>query len=172
MKLRALALLLPLLSAATFTASGCDSAKDAPAEDPAKKAEEAPPAEDPLAKRKAEREAKAKAAEEAAAAEAAAIDALAVLPDVLPKKLDKACEERTKGEDDFMHKHYEGEALAKWESAKGTQLGFAKQGCVDAGSIEVAACQVNAMKNAPTELRKKLPDLLKRCMEKFGGKAP
>jgi len=169
MKLRALALSLPLFSAASFAVFGCDSAKDAPAEDPAAKQAEAPPAEDPLAKRKADREAKAKAAEEAAAAEVAAIDELAVLPATLPKKLDKACDERTKAEDDFMHKHYEGEALAKWESAKGTQLGFAKQGCVDGGSIQVAACQVYAMQNAPTELRKKLPEMLKRCMEKFGG---
>ncbi|MCA9658254.1 MAG: hypothetical protein KC486_07915 [Myxococcales bacterium] len=131
--------------------------------------------EEALAKRKADREAKEQAKKDAEEAEKAAVMALATLPETLPKKLDKACEARAKAEDDFMNKHYDGEALEKWNQAKTTQLGFAKQGCVKAGSIEVAACQVEALNNAPEELKKKLPDLLKACIEKYsgeGGDAP
>jgi hypothetical protein len=141
--------------------------------DAAKKAAEKKAAdEEAMARRKAEREAKEKAEKDAEAQLAAQIDALAVLPDPLPKKLDKVCAERAAAEDEFMNKHYEGEALAKWNTAKGTQLGFAKQGCIKAGKIEIAACQINAMRNAPAELKKNLPDLLKRCIDKFGGGDP
>ena len=164
----ALTLSLALLAAACGGPSGPSEAEVAAQK---KKEDEKKADEDALAKRKAEREAKAQAEKEAAEQEAAAIDAVAVLPATLPKKLDKACDERAKAEDEFMHKHYDGDALAKWEAAKATQLGFAKQSCVSGGSIEVAACQTNAMRTAPAELRKKLPDLLKRCMDKFGGGA-
>lgn len=170
MQLRALAISLALLAPACGGGSSGPSEAEIAAQK--KKEDEKKADEDALAKRKAEREAKAAAEKEAAEKEAAAIDALAVLPDPMPKKLDKACDERAKAEDEFMKKHYDGEALAKWEAAKATQLGFAKQNCVKGGSIEVAACQINAMRSAPSELRKKLPDLLKRCMDKFGGGAP
>ena len=76
---------------------------------------------------------------------------------------------RAKAEDDFMHKHYEGDVVTKWDAAKGTQLGFAKQSCIKVGKIEIPACQTNAMNNAPTEMKKNLPDLLKRCIDKFSG---
>ncbi|MEZ4448498.1 MAG: hypothetical protein R3B09_03385 [Nannocystaceae bacterium] len=159
----ALALALPPAACGPSGPSEAEVAAQKKRED-AKKAEE-----ESLARRKAEREAAQKKKEEEEAKEAADIDALAVLPETLPKKLDKACDERAKAEDEFMLKHYEGEVLDKWNAAKSTQLGFAKQGCVKTGSIEVAACQVNAMRSAPTELKKKLPELLKRCIDKFGG---
>ncbi|MEZ4381848.1 MAG: hypothetical protein R3A79_10880 [Nannocystaceae bacterium] len=159
------------LVASAFLFSACGPSGPSPEE--IKRQEEAEAKkkadEEALAKRKAEREAKEQAKKDAEEAEKAAIMALATLPDPLPKKLDKACDARAKAEDDFMNKHYEGEALEKWNQAKTTQLGFAKQGCVKAGSIEIAACQVEALNNAPVELKKKLPDLLKACMEKYGG---
>ncbi|MCB9569473.1 MAG: hypothetical protein H6710_20025 [Myxococcales bacterium] len=163
----------PLLALAIAFLVACGPSGPDPKEVEAQKeaAEKKKADEDALAKRKADREAKEKAAKDAEEAEKAAIDALAVLPETLPKKLDKACDERAKAEDEFMQKHYEGEALDKWNAAKGTQLGMAKQMCMK-GKIEVAACQVNALNQAPSELRKKLPDLLKACMEKFGGDAP
>lgn len=161
----ALALALPAAACGPSGPSEAEIAAQKKRED-AKKAEE-----ESLARRKAEREAAQKKKDDEAAAEAAAIDALAILPETLPKKLDKACDERAKAEDEFMLKHYEGEVLDKWNAAKTTQLGFAKQGCIKAGSIEVAACQVTAMRSAPVELKKKLPELLKRCIDKFGGGA-
>jgi len=150
----------------------CDSGPT-PSEEAAKKAsEEKKKAEDDaLAKRKAEREAKDQAEKDAADALAAQIDALAVLPAEMPKDLTKACEARAKAEDDFMHKHYEGDVVTKWDAAKGTQLGFAKQSCIKVGKIEIPVCQSAAMENAPAELKKSLPDLLKRCIDKFGGGA-
>ena len=41
-------------------------------------------------------------------------------------------------------------------------------GCIKSGNIEVAACQINAMNNAPADFKKDLPDVLKACIEKFG----
>ncbi len=131
----------------------------------AKKKEE----EDALAKRKADREAKEQAVKDAEAALAAQIDALAVLPEEMPKDLKKACDARAQAEDDFMTKNFEGAAVDKWNEAKGTQLGFAKQSCMKVGKIEIPACQINALSKAPPELKKNLPDLLKRCIDKFAG---
>lgn len=158
----------------SFAAAACDSGPT-PSELEAKKAAEdkTKAEDDALAKRKADREAKDKAEQDAIDALAAQIDALAVLPEELPKKIGDACAARAQAEDDFMSKHFDGEALAKWNAAKGTQLGFAKQNCEKVGKIEVPACQVNALNNAPAELRKNLPDLLKACIDKFkdGGEA-
>jgi len=168
-------LLRPLAACLTFAllSAACGPSGPSPEEVAAKKAVEdkKKEKEDALAERKAKREAEAKAKKDAEEAELAAIAALAVLPAEMPKKLEKACDARAQAEDDFMAKHYDGEALEKWNSAKSSQLGFAKQGCIKAGSLEVPACQIEAMKNAPDEMRKKLPDLLRACMDKFGGGA-
>lgn len=155
----------------SLLAAGCGNN----AAEEAKKAQEAKAAaeekqkmEEALAKRKAEREAKAKAEEDAEKAVAEAVDKVAVLPETMPKDVVKACDAVAEAQDEFMKRHYEGEALKKWESAKGTQLPMTKVQCTQADSVEVAACQKNALDNAPTELRKKLPELLKACIEKFG----
>jgi len=165
--------LRPIAAILTFAllSTACGPSGPSPDELDAKKAAEDKKKanDDALAARKAKREAEEQAKKDAAEAEAASIMALAVLPEEMPKKLDKACDDRAQAEDDFMNKHYEGDALAKWNSAKGTQLAFAKQSCLKVGNLEVPACQINAMTTAPEELRKKLPDLLKACMDKFGG---
>lgn len=118
-----------------------------------------------LAKKRADRE----AAEKALVDKAAAIQALAVLPETMPKDLAAACDAAAKAQDEFMMRNFEGEGLAKWNEAKGTQLGLVKSACASAQSIEVPACQANAMNNAPPEYKKDLPELLKACMDKFGG---
>ncbi|HFE46559.1 MAG TPA: hypothetical protein ENJ18_13875 [Nannocystis exedens] len=166
MSLRPLVAIISL----TLLSAACGPSGPSPEEIKKQEAAEAKKKADEksLADRKAKREAEQKAKEDAEKAEKAAIDALAVLPETMPKKLDKACAARAQAEDDFMNKHYEGEAVEKWNKAKGTQLGFAKQSCLKAGSLEVPACQIEALNNAPTELRKKLPDLLRACMDKFG----
>lgn len=118
-----------------------------------------------LAKKRADRE----AAEKALVEKAAAIQALAVLPDPMPKDLAAACDAAATAQDEFMMRNFEGEGLAKWNEAKGTQLGIVKSSCAAAQNIEVPACQANAMNTAPPEFKKDLPDLLKACMDKFGG---
>lgn len=114
---------------------------------------------------KAEREAKAKAAEEAAANKIKQVDALTVLPEKLPKKLDKACAELNTGMDAFMTKWFP----ANWPMQKTKQLNDMKESCLQ-GNIETAACQTKALADAPEELNKAVPDLLGACIEKFGKK--
>lgn len=119
--------------------------------------------EENLRKKQEARDAEAKAAEE----KAQAIKDLATLPEEMPKDLTAACEARAAAEDDFMTRNFEGEALTKWEGAKATQLGMVKTNCAKAQNLEVAACQANALNNAPKELAKNLPDLLQACGDKF-----
>lgn len=124
-----------------------------------------------LAKKRAERE----AAEKAEADKRALIQSLIVLPEKMPKNLEQACEQVATAQDEFMKRHFEGEAIEKWEAAKGTQLGMVKVNCSKAQSIEIPACQIHAMNSAPPELAKSLPELLKGCIDKFGsggGEAP
>jgi hypothetical protein len=135
-----------------------DAKKDEPTEADKEVAER-------LAKKRADRE----AAEKALLDKAVAIQALAVLPETMPKDLAAACDAAATAQDEFMMRNFEGEGLAKWNEAKGTQLGLVKSGCVSAANIEVPACQANAMNNAPPEYKKDLPDILKACMDKFIG---
>ncbi len=167
--IRRTSLLSLLLLAFAVSAPACDNSEaDAKAaEEAKKKADEKKAEDDALAKRKADREAKAKAKKDAEEAQQKAIDELCVLPEKLPKKLDKACEAAFEAQDGFMQRHYEGEALAKWNGAKSGQKQSSVAMCQKAGSIEAAACQTEALNNAPEELKKQLPDLLRTCMEKF-----
>lgn len=145
--------------------TACDKAGDKKDE---KKAEEPSAAdkevEERLAKKRAERE----AAEKAAAEKVEAIKALAVLPAEMPKDLEAACNGVATAQDEFMKRNFDGEGLQKWEEAKGTQMGMMKTSCIKAQSIEIAACQTNAMNTAPTEFKKDLPDILSACIDKFG----
>lgn len=122
-----------------------------------------------LAAKKAKREAEKKAAEDAKKAYEAKVDALCVVPETLPKKLDKACADVAKANDDFMTRMYTGEALERWQKAKQMQLGMTTSQCMKTGSIEVAACQIAAMNGAGEDMKKGLPDLLRRCIEKYRG---
>ena len=126
------------------------------------------PVDDAVAKRRAEREAKEKAAKDAEAKKLQDIKDLAVLPEKLPKKLDKACDEVAAAQDAFMQKWFPDQAT-QWASGKGTQLGMTKKTCMS-GSIEVAACQAKALTDAPEALRKEIPGLFSACIEKFGPK--
>jgi vancomycin resistance protein YoaR len=142
-----------------------EAKKDAKAAEP-EKTEQDKELEARLAAKKAEREAEAKAAED----KVNAIKALAALPEKLPKDLKTACKGVATAQDEYMKKHYEGEGLQRWNEAKGTQMGLLETGCIKAGNIEIAACQINAMNNAPGEYKNDLPELLKACIDKFGVK--
>lgn len=148
-------------------APACDKKDDAKKEDDKKSAEKTADEkelEERLAAKRAAREAEEKAAED----KANAIKALAALPEEMPKDLEAACKGVAEAQDAFMKKHYDGEGLQRWEEAKGTQMGMLEANCKKAGSIEIAACQVNAMNNAPGDYKKDLPDLLRACIDKFG----
>jgi hypothetical protein len=132
-----------------------------------KKAEESK-LDEQLAARKAAREAEKKKEDEAKAAYAAKVDALCVLPEKLPKKVAKACDQVAEANDEFMKRMYAGAALEKWEKAKQMQLGMTKAQCTKTGKVEVAACQMNAMNTAQDDMKKALPDIMRRCIEKFG----
>lgn len=157
-----------LLSCAWVPA--CDKQEPAKQEDKQaslEKSEADKELEERLAANRAEREAEAKAAED----KANAIKALAVLPEKMPKDLKTACKGVATAQDEFMQKHYDGEGLQRWNEAKGTQMGILETGCIKAGNLEIAACQINAMNNAPAEFKKDLPDILKACIDAFSVEA-
>lgn len=159
-----LAFALPLVLPA------CDSGekKDEPAAAPAKAEEPKKAEDDPIARRRAEREAKAKAEKEAEEARTAKIAELAVLPAKLPKDLKKACEGVADAQLKFFEKMYEGAALEKLKAAQGTQRPMTIQGCTGLGSLEVAACQINALTTASDPvLKDAVSDIMRVCAEKF-----
>ena len=156
-------------------ALGCDggAAEKAKVDAKAAKASKKKEEEARIEARKQKRLAEAKAAEDAVKAKAAAVDAVCVLPDKLPKKLDKACDAVADAHDKFMLKHYADnpDTITKWNGGKGTQLPMTIAQCKKAGSIEVAACQVNAFETASVELKKEIPAIFRTCIDKFGAAA-
>lgn len=169
--MRTPALLLSALLCSSLVA--CDSGESKPKADPAAeaKAKEEADKKARIEERRKKREADAKAKEEEEAKRKAAIDAVLVLPEKMPKKLDKACKAVAEAQDGFMNRLYEGETVEKWNNAKGTQLPMTIAQCTKQASLEVAACQQNALTIAPPELKKELPELLRGCIDKFGKKA-
>jgi hypothetical protein len=152
--------------------AACDGGDAKPKADPAAeaKAKEEADKKARIEERRKKREAEAKAKEEEAKKHQEAIDAVLLLPEKMPKKLDKACKAVGDAQDAFMNRLYEGETVTKWNNAKGTQLPMTIAQCTKHASLEVAACQANALTIAPPELKKALPDLLRGCIEKFGKK--
>ena len=170
-RVRRLALGVSLGSTLLLGTVACDSEPEGPSETEkalaAKKAAEEKEIADRIAARKAEDEAKEKAAEEAEAAKQAKLEELCVLPEKMPKNLDKACKEVAAANDRFMLRLYEGDAVEKWNAAKSTQLAMTTAQCNKFGSLEAAACQINAMDKTEDDMKKALPDLLRTCQEKF-----
>ncbi len=164
-----------LLIAATlcWSLTACDGGSAEKKADPAAdaKAKEEEEKKARIEERRKKREAEAKAKEEEEKKKQAAIDAVLVLPEKMPKKLDAACKAVGEAQDGFMNRNYEGETVEKWNNAKATQLPMTVAQCTKQGSLEVAACQQNALATSGPELKKELPALLRGCIDKFG-KAP
>ena len=156
--------LLPLVPACDNSEEEAKKAAEAKAAADKKKAEE-----EKLAARKKAREDKKKAEKEAEEKKKAEIDALCVLPEKLPKKLDKACEEAGVAYDKFMERVYgdNKEVMEKWQQGKKMQMQMMQGTCMKTGSIEAAACQTNALNTAPPEMKKAVSDFAIRCGEKF-----
>ena len=153
--------------------TACDStAEDKAAADAKAKAAAENKAEDEAAaKRKAQREAEAAKAEQQAAALEAELDALAVIPETLPKSLDKACEQMLEAYDGYMQKVLTGDMLTKWKTGGNEmQIAVFRKECLER-DIATAACQAQALTNAAPELEKQLPDIMKACAEKAAAAA-
>lgn len=153
-----------------LTACGGDSIKELPLGHEQK--EKAP---DPkrLEERRMQREAEAKAEQNVEAAKTAALDA-ACTAATKPKKLDAACAAVGDAWDAFMQKRYADDAdvIGKWNESKNAQLPFALTQCKKMGSIEVAACQANALANLPLEIEAEAPEVMAHCAQKCGKDLP
>ena len=152
---------------------GCDSAsggKDAAAEAAAKKEKEEEEKQKRIDERRKKREAEEAEKKKAEEEKQAKLDAICVLPETLPKKVDKACEEVATAQDGFMQRLYadKPETIEKWNNAKGTQIPLTVTQCKKAGSLEVAACQKHALESATVELKKEIPGIFRTCIDKFG----
>jgi len=127
------------------------------------------PEDDGAAKRKREREQKAADEAKAKADEATKLDALAVLPAKKPKNLEAACKQMLAAYDGFMQKVLTGDMLTKWTTGGNEmQLAVFRKECLKR-SVDVAACQANALASAGPELEPQLAAIMGKCAEKFGG---
>lgn len=155
--------------------SGCDSSegKKAADEAAAKKKKEEEESEKRIAERRKKREAEQAEKDKAVQELQAKVDAVCVLPEELPKKVDKACEAVAEAQDGFMQRLYgdKPETIEKWNNAKGTQVPLTVTQCKKAGSLEVAACQKHGLDNAGPELKKEIPNIFRTCIDKFGAPA-
>lgn len=131
-----------------------------------------PEMEKAMAERKAKREAEAKAKADAEEAKRAAIAKIAVVPPKLEKKIEKACDAVAAAQDRFMERLHTGEVIEKWRAAKENALPMTIVQCATVSSLEVAGCQVNALDNAPPELKENVDEILKACADKYGPKGP
>jgi hypothetical protein len=162
-----------------LTACGGESIKELPLGHQQK--EQAP---DPkrLEERRKQREAEAKAEQTAEAAKMAALDAACTGGSTSrpsgaegkPKQLDAACAAVGEAWDAFMQKRYADDAdvIAKWNESKNDQLPFALTQCKRMGSIEVAACQANALANLPLEIEAEAPEVMAHCAQTCGKDLP
>lgn len=112
-----------------------------------------------------------KAAEEAEKARVQAIyDPIVKLPDEMPKSVEKACEALPKAYETFYVNQNAGDDknLLNFYDNKKKTLGERRAKCLKLDNLEVAACQVHALQNAPeTGLKGYELDLLLQCVEKF-----
>jgi hypothetical protein len=151
--------------------------------DSSSKSESKPSADDLAAKKAAEDEAAAKKVEErkkkreeedAAKAKAAeerkaAIDALCVVPKDAkkPKKLDKACEDTAKAQQDYFARQYEKEpeTLEKMKATAPLQRANIIKMCT---SMDVAVGLKHAFDNAPVGFVDSTNDIIATCIQKLG----
>lgn len=102
-----------------------------------------------------------------------AVDAVAIVPPDAPTDLKSACEGLAEAYDAFMRRGND-EAVLKWvNEGRGKKLSAQKSNCIQRKSVEIAACQINALTNAPEQFQhheggKTARRILIRCVEKFG----
>jgi hypothetical protein len=166
-------------SLAALSQGACGKSEDASAAAATPPASPAPAAnsqdaavEAKMAEMKAEREAAAAAKAKEKADKDAKIDAITVLPAKMPKSKDKTCDAMTKAYGAYMSSIVTGEVKEKWDAGGSEmQLKIIRAGCAK-GSLEAAACQIEALKQMTPDLKSDLPTVIHRCSEKFPGGEP
>jgi hypothetical protein len=125
-----------------------------------------------VAKEQADREAKARAKRELEERRRGELDDAARLPAELPPDLASACDAVMAAHDEFMKRGDERDVLA-WHDGRRKSLGQRRTQCINLGSIQVAACEAEA-------LQQQFPSLsdvpradaarmvTEHCVEKFG----
>lgn len=166
-----------LFVAAALVMSGCDSPKQdsveksiaqaVHVEDPEQKARDAV-----AAKEQAERQQRLAERKKIEEARAADIDGAAVLPPVLPKNLEEACDAAVNAYDTFMKSGPEKDAL-HWHEGRRKKMAERRATCVTQANPTVAACQAQALvAPLPTLMdleRTEAANLVfTRCADKFG----
>lgn len=96
------------------------------------------------------------------------MEELCVLPADRPDSLEEACSELPRSFDAFMERMFEGDTLARWRAAKEVQLELLGAMCTKADSLDVAACQIHALRHASVDLRRMASELLVGCQERYG----
>lgn len=124
------------------------------------------------AKQQVERKAKAQAEQELEERRRSEIDAAARLPEPLPGDLESACDALTASYDEFMKRGSERDVL-KWHDGRRKDLGKRRSSCIKVGSVEVAACEAEALAEdfpslADVERTEAARMIMNRCVEKFG----
>lgn len=118
------------------------------------------------------RTAQATERKETEARRATELDAAAVMPSTMPADLATACEAVMTAYDEFMKRGPESAAL-EWSDGRRRKMGERRSACITQGSVEVAACQAQALGGDPPSLaeieRTEAARLLMaRCTDKFG----
>jgi vacuolar-type H+-ATPase subunit I/STV1 len=128
------------------------------------------------AKEKAEREAAAKARRELEERRRAEIDEAARLPaellDDLADDLGRACEAVMSAHDEFMKRGNEKDVLS-WHDGRRKALGKRRTQCISVGSVQVAACEAEALQHefpalADLSRVEAARRVAQHCLEKFG----
>jgi uncharacterized caspase-like protein len=115
------------------------------------------------------------AAEERKKAEAAldsAVDAAAVQPAEPPADLEAACDAVVEAHDAYMKSGSERDALV-WSDGRRRKMGERRVACIKVAKLPVAACEAQALRNAPPALdvlsrEDAARRLMERCHDKFG----
>jgi hypothetical protein len=151
-------------------ACGAEPIKEVPIGPERKEKADAERLEERAKQRRADDEAK----QQAEQAKQAALDAACSLPATMPKQLDAACAAVGDAWDAFMQKRYadDPDVIAKWNESRNAQLPFALTQCKKEGSIEVAACQANALTTLPLEIEAEAPEVMAHCIDKCGKQRP
>ena len=115
---------------------------------------------------------KARAEAKAQAAREADIDKAASLPAQLPTDLETGCADAGKALDEYMQKRLAGDEakLGRWNAIKEPDTRKLVEACKVTGKVEVAACEANALRTAPTTFTDEEKDVfVQACVKKFGG---
>lgn len=162
--------LLPWLATASLVLAGCDTSAPQGERDKAlaKALDASPTGKDPKAAEERMKKLKQKAEDDARKAHDDALQKLTDLPATLPADLATGCTEVGRALEDFKEKRLTGPDLDRWMATKQPDMRRAVEACAATGSIALAACEANALHNAPVSefTDGMLTELLQVCLER------